>query len=212
MMTKTAGALAVLASCTFIGAAGAQDLGPQVKKLADGVYVHTGRGFESNSGIILTQDGVERVVGHGAAGAFLGEISVLTGVARSATARAVGPVRAFRISGEDVRAIVKKYRHVVARLESAMQVKHAPRRSAAVRVLPAPDDPNSVILHEPKGGTYLRLSTRSIRQIERQDDSWREGALAGGYWLKAPGPNAEGAIVAMGAVMPRSPPSRRPAW
>jgi len=58
MMTKTAGALAIFASCTFIGAAGAQDLGPQVKKLADGVYVHTGRGFESNSGIILTQDGV----------------------------------------------------------------------------------------------------------------------------------------------------------
>jgi hypothetical protein len=44
MMTKTAGALAIFASCTFIGAAGAQDLGPQVKKLADGVYVHTGRG------------------------------------------------------------------------------------------------------------------------------------------------------------------------
>ena len=58
MMTKTAGALAIFVSCTFIGSAGAQDLGPQVKKLADGVYVHTGRGFESNSGIILTQDGV----------------------------------------------------------------------------------------------------------------------------------------------------------
>src|SRR5438477_5216737 len=58
MMTKTAGALAIFAACTFIGAAGAQDLGPQVKKLADGVYVHTGKGFESNSGIILTQEGV----------------------------------------------------------------------------------------------------------------------------------------------------------
>ena len=58
MRTKTAGALAIFASCAFIGAAGAQDLGPQVKKLADGVYVHAGRGFESNSGIILTQDGV----------------------------------------------------------------------------------------------------------------------------------------------------------
>ncbi len=58
MRTKTAGALAIFASCTFIATAGAQDLGPQVKKLADGVYVHTGRGFESNSGIILTQDGV----------------------------------------------------------------------------------------------------------------------------------------------------------
>src|SRR6202046_3218035 len=58
MRTKTAGALAIFASCAFIGAAGAQDLGPQVKKLADGVYIHAGRGFESNSGIILTQDGV----------------------------------------------------------------------------------------------------------------------------------------------------------
>src|ERR1700747_3306314 len=58
MRTIGAGAVAMFAWCTFIGAAGAQDLGPQVKKLADGVYVHTGRGFESNSGIILTQDGV----------------------------------------------------------------------------------------------------------------------------------------------------------
>src|SRR3981081_2756896 len=58
MRTNTAGALAIFAACTFIGAAGAQDLGPQVKKLADGVYVHMGRGFESNSGIVLTQDGV----------------------------------------------------------------------------------------------------------------------------------------------------------
>jgi len=58
MKTKTAGGLAIFASCAFIGAAGAQDLGPQVEKLADGVYVHKGRGFESNSGIILTQEGV----------------------------------------------------------------------------------------------------------------------------------------------------------
>jgi cyclase len=58
MRTKTAGAFAIFASCAFIGTAGAQDLGPQVEKLADGVYVHKGRGFESNSGIILTQEGV----------------------------------------------------------------------------------------------------------------------------------------------------------
>ena len=35
-----------------------QDLGPRVKKLAEGVYVHTGKGFDSNSGIILTSEGV----------------------------------------------------------------------------------------------------------------------------------------------------------
>jgi pyruvate dehydrogenase E1 component len=52
--------------------------------------------------------------------------------------------------------------------------------------------------------TYLRLSTRSIKQIERTDDSWREGALAGAYWLREPGPKTEAAIVAMGAVMPEA--------
>ena len=52
--------------------------------------------------------------------------------------------------------------------------------------------------------TYLRLSTRSIAQVERADDGWKAGALAGGYWLKPPGPNAEAAIVAMGAIMPEA--------
>ena len=59
------------------------------------------------------------------------------------------------------------------------------------------------LIDDPNGeSTYLRLSTRSIQQVERSDDSWREGALNGAYWLRAPGPNAEAAIVAMGAVMP----------
>jgi pyruvate dehydrogenase E1 component len=52
--------------------------------------------------------------------------------------------------------------------------------------------------------TYLRLSTRSIQQVDRTNDSWREGALKGAYWLCSPGPNAEAAIVAMGAVMPEA--------
>jgi pyruvate dehydrogenase E1 component len=61
------------------------------------------------------------------------------------------------------------------------------------------------LIDDPAGeSTYLRLSTRSIVQIERRDDSWRDGALRGGYWLREPGPNAEAAIVAMGAVMPEA--------
>ena len=61
------------------------------------------------------------------------------------------------------------------------------------------------LIDDPKGeSTYLRLSTRSIAQMERADDSWRDGALKGGYWLKEPGPNAEAAIVAMGALMPEA--------
>src|SRR6478752_6617229 len=61
------------------------------------------------------------------------------------------------------------------------------------------------LIDDPSGeSTYLRLSTRSIQQIERPDDSWREAALAGGYWLREPGTNAEAAIIAMGAVMPEA--------
>ncbi|HWU93433.1 MAG TPA: transketolase, partial [Sphingomicrobium sp.] len=61
------------------------------------------------------------------------------------------------------------------------------------------------LIDDPSGeSTYLRLSTRSIRQMERADDSWRDPALAGGYWLREPGPNAEAAIVAMGAIMPEA--------
>src|SRR3954447_24251822 len=61
------------------------------------------------------------------------------------------------------------------------------------------------LIDDPAGeSTYLRLSTRSIQQVQRSDDSWREGALAGGYWLREPGPGSEAAIVAMGAVMPEA--------
>jgi len=61
------------------------------------------------------------------------------------------------------------------------------------------------LIDDPEGeSSYLRLSTRSIRQVERADDSWREGALKGGYWLREPALGAEAAIVAMGAVMPEA--------
>jgi pyruvate dehydrogenase E1 component len=61
------------------------------------------------------------------------------------------------------------------------------------------------LIDDPAGeSTYLRLSTRSIQQVERSDGSWRDGALAGGYWLREPGENSEAAIVAMGAVMPEA--------
>jgi len=64
----------------------------------------------------------------------------------------------------------------------------------AVRLIDAPDGES----------TYLRLSTRNIRQVERTGDGWKAGALAGGYWLREPGPQAEAAIVAMGAIMPEA--------
>ncbi|MDQ3077644.1 MAG: transketolase [Pseudomonadota bacterium] len=61
------------------------------------------------------------------------------------------------------------------------------------------------LIDDPDGeSTYLRLSTRSLKQVERADDNWKTDALAGGYWLREPGPGAEAAIVAMGAVLPEA--------
>jgi pyruvate dehydrogenase E1 component len=61
------------------------------------------------------------------------------------------------------------------------------------------------LIDDPAGeSSYLRLSTRSIPQVDRADESWREGALEGGYWLREPGPGSEAAIVAMGAIMPEA--------
>ena len=61
------------------------------------------------------------------------------------------------------------------------------------------------LIDDPAGeSTYLRLSTRSIAQPERSDEAWKAGALQGAYWLCQPGPDAEAAIVAMGAIMPEA--------
>ncbi len=51
---------------------------------------------------------------------------------------------------------------------------------------------------------YLRLTTRTIRQIERADDRWKEGAIQGGYWLREPAPGAEAALVYSGAIAPEA--------
>ena len=51
---------------------------------------------------------------------------------------------------------------------------------------------------------YLRLSTRAIPQVARDDDRWQVDALAGGYWLRPPAPGAEAAIAFCGAVAPEA--------
>jgi cyclase len=40
------------------GALAAQDLGPNIRKIKDGIYVYVGNNLNSNAGIILTQEGV----------------------------------------------------------------------------------------------------------------------------------------------------------
>ncbi|SMF70332.1 transketolase [Allosphingosinicella indica] len=51
---------------------------------------------------------------------------------------------------------------------------------------------------------YLRLTTRSIAQVERDSDGWKADALAGGYWLRRPAEGAEAAIVYSGAIAPEA--------
>jgi cyclase len=58
MNIKATLALAICAWLAFIGSALGQDLGPQFTKLADGVYVYIGKNFKSNTGIVLTSEGV----------------------------------------------------------------------------------------------------------------------------------------------------------
>src|SRR5215831_2563339 len=58
MKIKATLALAICAAFVFVGTAAAQDLGPQITKLADGIYVYVGKNFNSNTGIVLTNEGV----------------------------------------------------------------------------------------------------------------------------------------------------------
>lgn len=117
----------------------------------------------------VVQGDAERHIAHLGAGSFIGEISALTGSARTATVRASGPVTAYRLGGEDARRIIGKYRAVVARLEAAMQSRHAPRRVGRVEITAAPDDQECVILHERTSGTYLRLARRALGIYEDLD-------------------------------------------
>ncbi len=58
MRAKRMAVLAAILSLFLVRSLEAQDLGPQIKKLKDGIYVYVGKNFNSNCGIILTQEGV----------------------------------------------------------------------------------------------------------------------------------------------------------
>ncbi len=61
------------------------------------------------------------------------------------------------------------------------------------------------LVQDPDGESlYLRLSTRTIRQVERTDEGWKADALKGGYWLREPAPGASTALVYSGALAPEA--------
>ena len=58
---------------------------------------------------------------------------------------------------------------------------------------------------EDGGSTYLRLSTRSTEQPRRNmDAALAADIVAGGYWLRRPGPNAQVVIAYTGALAPEA--------
>src|SRR6266404_4854573 len=58
MRTKLALAFALSACFFTVRILGAQDLDPNIRKISDGIYVYVGKNFNSNCGIVVTQEGV----------------------------------------------------------------------------------------------------------------------------------------------------------
>jgi pyruvate dehydrogenase E1 component len=66
-------------------------------------------------------------------------------------------------------------------------------------------DENTWLRDETGGSVYLRLSTRSLEQPQREmDAALAEDVIAGAYWLRKPGPNAQVIVAYTGAVAPEA--------
>ncbi|HXV23036.1 MAG TPA: transketolase [Alphaproteobacteria bacterium] len=66
-------------------------------------------------------------------------------------------------------------------------------------------DETTWLRDETGGSIYLRLSTRAIEQPQRpMTQELAHGIVAGAYWLRPPGPNAEIVVAYTGAVAPEA--------
>lgn len=66
-------------------------------------------------------------------------------------------------------------------------------------------DERTWLRDETGGSVYLRLTTNPIEQPgTRVDDTFRQGAIDGAYWLRRPGPNCQVVIAYQGAVAPEA--------
>jgi pyruvate dehydrogenase E1 component len=66
-------------------------------------------------------------------------------------------------------------------------------------------DPRTSLADGLGGSTYFRLSTRTLEQPQRAIDAGlADDMIAGAYWLRPPGPNAELVVVYQGAVAPEA--------
>jgi pyruvate dehydrogenase E1 component len=68
-------------------------------------------------------------------------------------------------------------------------------------------DERTWLRDETGGSVYLRLTTRQLEQVRwsaRDDETFRQGVIDGGYWLRKPGPNCEIVIAYQGCVAPEA--------
>jgi pyruvate dehydrogenase E1 component len=68
-------------------------------------------------------------------------------------------------------------------------------------------DERTWLRDETGGSVYLRLTTRPLEQVRwsaRDDATFHQGVIDGGYWLRKPGPNCEIVIAYQGCVAPEA--------
>jgi pyruvate dehydrogenase E1 component len=68
-------------------------------------------------------------------------------------------------------------------------------------------DERTWLRDETGGSVYLRLTTRLLEQVrwsDRGDETFRQGVIDGGYWLRKPGVNCEIVIAYQGCVAPEA--------
>src|SRR6266702_4813436 len=122
---KLENAFAVFVPFFAVGFASAQDLGPQIRKLEDGVYVYVGKNFNSNCGIVLTQEGVVLIdSGHNTTGHFVfsppAAVVAAEGAGDSMRSRERGDperIQKLAAASPEMRAALEGYRFVAPHVE-----------------------------------------------------------------------------------------------
>jgi pyruvate dehydrogenase E1 component len=79
------------------------------------------------------------------------------------------------------------------------------QRSGEVTPVENPDPQRSWVRDETGGSVYLRLSTRTVEQPQREMTPALETDIVdGAYWMRRPGPNAQVIVAYTGAVAPEA--------
>jgi pyruvate dehydrogenase E1 component len=79
------------------------------------------------------------------------------------------------------------------------------QRSGGMTPVENPDPQRSWVRDETGGSVYLRLSTRTVEQPQREmTPALEQDIVDGAYWMRRPGPNAQVIVAYTGAVAPEA--------